>query len=212
MAPRKIALTADYLVVGAGAMGMAFSDEIICTGKDKTTTIIMVDTRASVGGHWNDAYDFVKLHQPAAYYGVNSEVLGSGGTDLASKYQILAYFEKVLKSTDLTLWERNIQLAVFSLCIYLPYAMVEAPSPLAILHGWSLTTVVVAILGALGGILIGLVLSFSDSIVKNLALSFAITLTALVDHLLFDGPMNLPIVVSGATVLTSILQYTDSTS
>ena len=120
------------------------------------------------------------------------------------------YFEKVLKSTDLTLWERNIQLAVFSLCIYLPYAMLEAPSPLAILHGWSLTTVVVAILGALGGILIGLVLSFSDSIVKNLALSFAITLTALVDHLLFDGPMNLPIVVSGATVITSILQYTDS--
>ena len=100
MAPRKIALTADYLVVGAGAMGMAFSDEIICTGKDKTTTIIMVDTRASVGGHWNDAYDFVKLHQPAAYYGVNSEVLGSGGTDLASKYQILAYFEKVLKKLE----------------------------------------------------------------------------------------------------------------
>ena len=51
---------------------------------------------------------------------------------------------------------------------------------------------------------------FSDSIVKNLALSFAITLTALVDHLLFDGPMNLPIVVSGATVITAILQYTDS--
>jgi len=100
MAPKRISLTADYLVVGAGAMGMAFSDEIICTGKDKTTTIIMVDTRASVGGHWNDAYDFVKLHQPAAYYGVNSEVLGSGGTDLASKYQILAYFEKVLKKLE----------------------------------------------------------------------------------------------------------------
>ena len=60
-------------------MGLAFADEIICTGKDKSTTIIMVDTRASVGGHWNDAYDFVKLHQPAAYYGVNSEVLGTSG-------------------------------------------------------------------------------------------------------------------------------------
>ena len=31
---------------------------------------------------------------------VNSEVLGSGGTDLASKYQILAYFEKVLKKLE----------------------------------------------------------------------------------------------------------------
>ena len=78
MAPRTISLTADYLVVGAGAMGLAFADEIISTGSDKSTTVVLVDTRASVGGHWNDAYDFVKLHQPAAYYGVNSEVLGSG--------------------------------------------------------------------------------------------------------------------------------------
>ena len=31
---------------------------------------------------------------------VNLEVLGSGGTDLASKYQILAYFEKVLKKLE----------------------------------------------------------------------------------------------------------------
>jgi len=100
MAPRTISLTADYLVVGAGAMGLAFADEIICTGSDKSTTVILVDTRASVGGHWNDAYDFVRLHQPAAYYGVNSEVLGSGGSDLASKYQILAYFEKVLKKLE----------------------------------------------------------------------------------------------------------------
>lgn len=100
MAPRTISLTADYLVVGAGAMGLAFADEIICTGSDKSTTVILVDTRASVGGHWNDAYDFVRLHQPAAYYGVNSEQLGSGGSDLASKYQILAYFEKVLKKLE----------------------------------------------------------------------------------------------------------------
>ena len=100
MAPRTISLTADYLVVGAGAMGLAFADEIICTGSDKSTSVILVDPRASVGGHWNDAYDFVKLHQPAAYYGVNSEVLGSGGADLASKYQILAYFEKVLKKLE----------------------------------------------------------------------------------------------------------------
>ena len=41
-------------------------------------------------------------------------------------------------------------------------------------------------------------------------LSVAIVLTAVLDHWLFAGPMNLPIVVSGATVVTSILQYTDS--
>ena len=73
-------------------MGLAFADEIICTGKDKSTTIIMVDTRASVGGHWNDAYDFVKLHQPAAYYGVNSEVLGTTGQQSNVKVSIFDVF------------------------------------------------------------------------------------------------------------------------
>ena len=95
-----VSLAADYLVVGAGAMGLAFTDEIISTSTD--TTIVLVDTRAKPGGHWNDAYDFVTLHQPAAYYGVNSEVLGTGGRDLASKFQILAYFEKVLKKLEAT--------------------------------------------------------------------------------------------------------------
>ena len=104
MAPRQetgmVSLSADYLVVGAGAMGLAFTDEIISTSRD--TTVVLVDTRAKPGGHWNDAYDFVTLHQPAAYYGVNSEELGTGGRDLASKFQILAYFERVLKKLEAT--------------------------------------------------------------------------------------------------------------
>ena len=32
--------------------------------------ILVVDRRAKPGGHWNDAYDFVRLHQPSLYYGV----------------------------------------------------------------------------------------------------------------------------------------------
>ena len=75
------------------------------------------------------------------------------------------YFERVLKSTSLTLWERNVQLAGYSLLIYVPMAMHAHPGE--ILHGWSSLTVLVAFLGALGGILIGLVLKFCDSVIKN---------------------------------------------
>ena len=100
MAPSRARLSCDYLVVGAGAMGLAFADEILCSSSD--TSVILVDRRAKPGGHWNDAYDFVKLHQPAAFYGVNSEILGSGGEDLSSKYEILAYFEKVVKKHEET--------------------------------------------------------------------------------------------------------------
>ncbi len=88
-------LECDYLVIGAGAMGMAFVDELVTASS--TASVILVDRRLKPGGHWNDAYSFVTLHQPATYYGVNSEPLGAGGEDLASGAEIRAYYERVLK-------------------------------------------------------------------------------------------------------------------
>ena len=63
----------DYLVVGAGAMGMAFTDVLL---SETDATITIVDSKANPGGHWNDAYPFVRLHQPSSFYGVNSTPLG----------------------------------------------------------------------------------------------------------------------------------------
>ena len=62
----------DYLVVGAGAMGMAFTDVLL---SESDATITIVDSKAKPGGHWNDAYPFVRLHQPSRFYGVNSRCL-----------------------------------------------------------------------------------------------------------------------------------------
>lgn len=84
-------LDADYLIVGAGAMGMGFADVIL--SEDPAARIVMVDRHASPGGHWNDAYPFVRLHQPAAFYGLNSADLGRGGGDLASGPEIVAYYK-----------------------------------------------------------------------------------------------------------------------
>ena len=75
-------LETDYLIIGSGAMGMAFVDEMLHGsakhGKNQNTEFIIIDKHAKPGGHWNDAYQFVTLHQPAAYYGVNSKILGEG--------------------------------------------------------------------------------------------------------------------------------------
>ena len=87
-------LNADYLVIGSGAMGLAFFDEILSA--DSMATVILVDRYGSPGGHWNVAYPHVSLHQPAAFYGVNSEPLGSGGIALASGTEVLTYFHKVI--------------------------------------------------------------------------------------------------------------------
>ena len=85
-------LLTDYLILGAGAMGLAFLEESIRSSTDMRA--IIVDTRSAPGGHWNDAYDFVRLDQPAITYGLNSRSLGSGDPyDLASKPEILEHFE-----------------------------------------------------------------------------------------------------------------------
>ena len=70
----------DYLVIGSGAVGMAFADVLFHETQDR---IVLVDRHAAPGGHWNDAYPFVRLHQPSAYYGVNSRALGGNATDAA---------------------------------------------------------------------------------------------------------------------------------
>ncbi len=68
-------LDADYLVVGAGASGLAFTDALVSY---TDATVAIVDRRGDPGGHWCDAYPFVRLHQASAFYGVASMLLGGG--------------------------------------------------------------------------------------------------------------------------------------
>ncbi|WP_406829555.1 FAD/NAD(P)-binding protein [Pedococcus sp. KACC 23699] len=69
------AVAADYLVVGAGAMGMAFTDALV---DHADVRVAIVDRRHGVGGHWLAAYPFVRLHQSSCFYGVASTLLGGG--------------------------------------------------------------------------------------------------------------------------------------
>jgi hypothetical protein len=71
-------LETDYLVVGTGAAGMAFTDALL---SHSDASVTMVDRRHAPGGHWLDAYPFVRLHQPSAFYGVSSVPLGRGSVD-----------------------------------------------------------------------------------------------------------------------------------
>ncbi|RKR07976.1 putative NAD(P)-binding protein [Maribacter vaceletii] len=88
----------DYLIIGAGAMGIAFADEIFT--RNSNITITLIDRRAKPGGHWNNAYPFVGLHQPAAFYGVNSEELGTNTTHLSSKPEILDYYKEIIQKFE----------------------------------------------------------------------------------------------------------------
>ena len=71
-------ISTDYLVIGAGASGLAFADALAAEADVEVTVI---DRRGAPGGHWADAYPFVRLHTPSAYYGVNSWALGEDRID-----------------------------------------------------------------------------------------------------------------------------------
>jgi len=89
---------------------MAFVDTLMDEMPD--ADIVMVDRFAKPGGHWNSAYPFVTLHQPSAFYGVNSRELSQGLLDktglnkgmgdLATGAEILSYFEIVMRQKFLT--------------------------------------------------------------------------------------------------------------
>ena len=68
----------DYLVIGAGATGLAFTDALVA---ETDAEVTLVDRRPAPGGHWLDAYPFVRLHIPSAYYGVGSLPLGEDRID-----------------------------------------------------------------------------------------------------------------------------------
>lgn len=73
----------DYLVIGAGASGLAFADSLV--EQDPEAELVLVDRRPGPGGHWLDVYPFVKLHIPSAFYGVNSLPLGNDRIDQAGE-------------------------------------------------------------------------------------------------------------------------------
>jgi hypothetical protein len=98
-------IESDYFVTGTGGSAMAFVDALLTESPD--ARIVMVDRHHGPGGHWNDAYPYVRLHQPSAWYGVASRELSDwsreatgfneGMLSLASGAEVLAHFEQVMK-------------------------------------------------------------------------------------------------------------------
>lgn len=86
---------------------MGFVDALVPRSPDDVDVII-VDKRDRTGGHWNDVYPFVRLHQPAAIFGADSLQLlddridehgpNAGFYQLATAPQVLAYYDRLLES------------------------------------------------------------------------------------------------------------------
>ncbi|MEM6707574.1 MAG: FAD/NAD(P)-binding protein [Pseudomonadota bacterium] len=93
----------DYVIIGSGATGLSFAD-VLLTHSD--ASIALVDRRSDPGGHWVDGYPFLRLHQPSAYYGVESTPLGrnhiteqgpdAGLYERASVHELRGYYANLV--------------------------------------------------------------------------------------------------------------------
>jgi hypothetical protein len=102
-------ISTDYLVIGAGATGLAFADTLVA---ESDAEVVLVDRNDRPGGHWVHAYPFVALHSPSAFYGVNSLPLGddridetganAGFYERATKQQVLDHFAEATTSMEET--------------------------------------------------------------------------------------------------------------
>jgi len=125
-------------------------------------------------------------------------------TEVTLSGLISVYYQKVLQDDkrNLSAWDRNIQLAIFSIILYFPTFHNDG-----YFAGWSIITLIVSFLGALGGLLVAFSMKYTDAILKALATSAAIVLTSILSHYWLNGPYGIPIAVSSISVVVAIFTY-----
>jgi UDP-sugar transporter A1/2/3 len=120
------------------------------------------------------------------------------------------YFEKILKTSDTSMWVRNIQLgisgALFSLVGMLAYDMQPIMEG-GLLQGYDWLTWVVVANQALGGLLVAIVVKYADNILKGFATSLSIIVSGVISIYLFDFQPSGVFIVGAMIVMASSYLY-----
>jgi len=172
------------LILGA----LLFSSHIFSTEDDNTTaTSSTTKTTAN---------------QLLGILAVITEVTTSGFASI--------YFEKVIKTSkdNLTIWERNLQLAFGSIIIYLAFILYHKGETVGYGGGWTQITLILSVLGAAGGFLVALSIQHADAILKTLSTTGAIILSSILDHMFMGGPLTSVMILASGVVILSICNYT----
>ncbi|KAK6749470.1 hypothetical protein RB195_001837 [Necator americanus] len=121
------------------------------------------------------------------------------------------YFEKILKTTNVSLWMRNLQLAFFSIfggflmCWLYDWNAIEKDG---FLQGYNTIIWIVVALQAYGGLVIALVVKYADNILKGFAVSLSIILSSFISWwLLADFTPSLMFAAGATIVIVSTFMY-----
>ncbi|CDH56534.1 udp-n-acetylglucosamine transporter-like [Lichtheimia corymbifera JMRC:FSU:9682] len=120
------------------------------------------------------------------------------------------YFEKILKTSETSMWVRNIQLGIsgafFSLLGMLVYDM-EPLRQGGMLQGYDWLTWIVVANQALGGLLVAIVVKYADSILKGFATSLSIIVSGVISFYLFNFQPTIPFIVGAMIVMVASYLY-----
>ena len=120
------------------------------------------------------------------------------------------YFEKILKGSDVSVWMRNVQLALLSVPMGLVTSYVSDGGKISehgFFHGYDNFVWFTVAQNALGGLLVAVVVKYADNILKGFACSLAIIITCVASIFIFDFSLSLQFSVGAACVIGSIFLY-----
>jgi solute carrier family 35 (UDP-sugar transporter), member A1/2/3 len=120
------------------------------------------------------------------------------------------YFEKMLKTSDVSVWMRNIQLSLLSLplsfitCFASDGARI---SKTGFFFGYDFVVFFLILLNAGGGLIVAVVVKYADNILKGFATSLAIILSCFASVFLFNFLLTFQFVFGTCFVIVSVFLY-----
>ncbi|KAI9281640.1 nucleotide-sugar transporter [Sporodiniella umbellata] len=120
------------------------------------------------------------------------------------------YFEKILKTSDTSMWVRNIQLGIsgafFSFIGMLVYDLQPIKEG-GLLQGYNGLTWIVVANQALGGLLVAIVVKYADNILKGFATSLSIIVSGIISIYLFNFQPSGVFILGALVVMASSYLY-----
>lgn len=126
-------------------------------------------------------------------------------------------FEYLLKGSTMSLWTRNLQLALYSMAIGIcgyygtggnsAVKTEKGAHGASFFHGFTMWTWLSVLNNAFGGLLIAVVIKYADNILKNFSTSLSIILTATVSVLALDSAVDMMFACGTAMVIYAVFLY-----
>ncbi|KAI8075225.1 nucleotide-sugar transporter [Gongronella butleri] len=120
------------------------------------------------------------------------------------------YFEKILKTSETSMWVRNIQLGISGAFFSLIGMLMYDSQPIregGLLQGYGMLTWVVVANQALGGLLVAIVVKYADNILKGFATSLSIIVSGIISFYLFNFQPTFVFVIGACIVMISSYLY-----